>query len=520
MSEAQRTHTPRRDDSEMLRSLIEAVTDYAIFRIDLHGRVETWNSGAERIKGYTAAEIVGQSIHNFYTSEDRRNGKPEANLRMAVENGRFEEEAWRVRRDGSQFRALVVIDPIRGPDGTIEGFAKVTRDVTAGYELERAREQLHQAQKLELVGQLTSGLAHDFNNLLGAIIGSFDLISCYTNDERITRILETGGVAASRGQRLVAQLMAFARQQELRPERCDINALITMLGELLASAVGKHITIRTEFDTSMGMTDLDPAQFQSALLNLVVNARDAMMEGGVLTLRTRRRLLEAPIAQGTHVIPAGIYTEVEVIDTGIGMAEDVRARATDPFFTTKPVGAGSGLGLSQVYGFVTQSDGLLEIDSAPGTGTVIRMLLPAKTAVAASPSPANSRRRVVLLVEDDESLRETSTQMLSALGYQVYAAEDAREALRMLERDIPIDLLFTDIVMPPGLSGDRLAERALSLRPNLAVLLTSGQPRPKGQPDDKLGADVVFLQKPYRMTTLQRTLKELLPNEPELDKAC
>lgn len=520
MSDAQGAPAPRRDDADMLRSLIEAVTDYAIFRIDLQGRVETWNSGAERIKGYTAAEIIGRSIHDFYTPEDRKEGRPEANLRMAAENGRLEEEAWRVRRDGSIFRALVVIDPIRGPDGTIEGFAKVTRDVTTRYELERAREQLHQAQKLELIGQMTSGVAHDFNNLLGAIVGSFDLITRYTNDERVSRVVATGGIAASRGQRLVAQLMAFARQQELRPEPSDINALVAMLGDLLSSAVGERITIRTEFGVSMGMTNLDPAQFQSSLLNLVVNARDAMPHGGVLTLRTGTRLLDTPIVQGNQSLPPGRYTQVEVIDTGLGMNEEVRARATDPFYTTKPVGTGSGLGLSQVYGFVVQSGGLLEIDSTPGSGTTIRLLLPAQAAGGVSMCDPNARRRAVLLVEDDASLRDMSEQMLRALGYEVYAAEDAKEALAMLERDLPIDLLFTDIVMPSGLSGDRLAERALSLRPNLLVLLTSGHPRPTRQPGDRLGADVVFLQKPYRMATLEQTLKGLLPATGKLDHAC
>ncbi len=515
MIELPKTGDQRSADADILHSLIEAVVDYAIFRLDLEGRVQTWNSGAQRIKGYTAGEIIGQSMELFYTAEDRAAGRPAAALQAAATQGRFEDEAWRVRRDGSQFRAAVVIDAIYDAQGTLVGFAKVTRDVTERWQLERAREQLHRAQKLEIVGQLTAGLAHDFNNLLAAIIGSFDLIGRYTSDERIERILGTGVVAASRGQRLVAQMLAFAGQQALQPEPTDLNTLIAVLEELFRSAVGERIIIRNDIDTGLGPVLIDPAQFQSALLNLIVNARDAMPKGGELLLRTRARHLPEPQQLGEQTLPAGDYVQVEVIDNGIGMSAEVRARAIEPFYTTKPAGAGSGLGLSQVHGFAAQSGGLLEIESAPGAGTTIRMLLPGGTRLPQRAKPARSR--AVLLVEDEPSVRAVAGQMLLNLGYEVHAAGDAVEALAMLERDMPIDLLFTDIVMPRGVNGDRLAELAIDLRPNLRVLLASAHPRPATRVPDGPGAEVLFLQKPYRMATLEKALKTLLPPSVGMD---
>ncbi len=483
----------------MLRSLIAAFVDHAIFRISPEGIIETWSTGAERIKGYTNSEIIGQSVALLYTEEDRAAGRPAQALTTAAREGHFEAEAWRVRRDGTRFRAAVVLDAIIGPDGKLEGFAKITRDITARHELERTREQLHQAQKLETLGQLTSGVAHDFNNLLSAIIGSLDLINRYSHDERVERIVDAGLVAASRGQRLVAQLLAFARQQELRPEASDINALITMLHELLASAVGQSIEMRCELEPGLPTIALDQAQFQSALLNIIVNARDAMPRGGTLTLRTTLRTTPRQI-------------EVEVRDSGIGMTEAVRARAIDPFFTTKQPGAGSGLGLSQVFGFVTQSGGQLEIDSAPGRGSAIRMLLP--LAETPATQARTHPRQAVLLVEHDRAVRSVCEQMLRSLGYEVITAADATDALSMLERDLPIDLLFSDILMPRGMTGAELARHAVALRPNLRVLLASAHPRDTRQGRAQVSADVVFLQKPFRLTTLEQAMQSLLPGGP------
>lgn len=485
----------------MLRSLIDAVVDYAIFRISPEGVIESWNTGAEQISGYTNSEIIGHSFDLFYTPEDRAAGRPAQALATAARDGRFEDEAWRVRRDGTRFRAAVVLDAITGPNGKLQGFAKITRDITARHELERAREQLNQAQKLETVGQLTSGVANDFNNLLSAIIGSFDLISRYCTDERVERIVDAGLVASSRGQRLVAQLLAFARQQDLRPEASDVNALITMLHDLLASAVGPDIEMRCELAPGLPMIALDQAQFQSALLNIIVNARDAMPRGGTLTLRTSLR--------GTPP-----QVTVEVRDTGHGMSQVVRARAIEPFFTTKEAGAGSGLGLSQVFGFVTQSGGQLEIDSAPGQGCTIRMLLPLPETPAPQEVIRPRQRQAVLLVEDDRAVRTVCEQMLRNLGYEVFTAEDATEALTMLDRDLPIDLLFSDIVMPRGITGAELARQAMELRPNLRVLLASAHPRETLQGRSQVSADVVFLQKPYRLSTLEQAMHSLLPGGP------
>lgn len=494
---------------DRFRSLIEAVVDYAIYAIGPTGTVESWNSGARRIKGYTAEEIIGQPFHRFYTPEDQAADKPGHALRAAAEHGRFEDEAWRVRKDGSRFRAAVVIDAIRDQAGHLTGFAKVTRDITARYELERAREQLHHAQKQELMGQLTGGLAHDFNNLLTAITGSYDLIDRINTDERIERFVQAGMLAATRGQKLVSQLLAFARQQHLHAEQSDVNALIALLRDLLLSAVGSQIKVVTEFDAELPMILLDQAQFQSALLNLIVNARDAMPQGGRLTIRTGRRLVE----EATASLPAGRYVTVEVADTGHGMSEAVRARAVEPFFTTKEQGAGSGLGLSQVDGFANQSGGVLEIDSEPGRGSRLRLVLPEAEALAADARPILRPRHGVLLVEDDPAVRDIAGEMLAAMGYEVFAAADAVEALQVLERDTPLDLLFTDIVMP-GMNGAELARRAVDLRPNLRVLLASAHPRQILEHRHGVDGKVVVLPKPYRLAHLEQAVKSALTEPP------
>jgi len=496
-------------DADRFRNLIDAVADHAIFALSPDGLVESWNSGARRIKGYEADEIIGQPYARFYAPEDQAAGKPEQALRAAAADGRFEDEAWRVRKDGTRFRAAIIIEAIRDACGRLTGFAKVTRDVTARYELERTREQLHQAQKQELVGQLAGGLAHDFNNLLTAITGSFDLIGRFSDDERVDRLVQAGSLAAARGQKLVAQLLAFARQQQLYNEMSDVNALIEVLYDLLVSAVGTGISVELRLDPGLPRIMVDPAQFQSALLNLIVNARDAMPDGGRLGIVTALR--ERP--DSAPGMPAGRYVVVEVADTGTGMEEDVRRRAIEPFFTTKRPGGGvsmgSGLGLSQVDGFAQQSGGALEIESKPGQGSRLRLLLPESAQPMQDEGLVPARQRAVLLVEDDENVRKVADEMLSALGFTVYAAADAAEALLLLQRDTPIDLLFTDIVMP-GMNGAELARRAITLRPNLRVLLASAHPRKVLERNHDLRAEVVLLQKPYRMAVLERAVGNVL----------
>jgi PAS domain S-box-containing protein len=495
------------DYESTAQGLINAVTDYAIFRIGRTGLIESWSAGAERIKGYQETEVVGQPTSIFYTPEEQAEGVPARNLKIAAEMGRFEGEGWRVRKDGSRFRAHVVIDPIFGADGALAGYAKVTRDISDKYELESTKEQLFQAQKTELVGRLTGGMAHDFNNILTAVLGCLDLIKQANADENATRILDAGIAAATRGQRLIAQLLAFSRKQVLKPQVTDAKELLEAFLPLLQNALGeKKMLVRTLLDPNTRKVMVDSAQLQSALLNLIVNARDAMQVGGQITIRTYN--LPAPDSQPSQAAEQNLVA-IEVEDTGIGMAADVVERAIEPFFTTKPVGQGSGLGLSQVYGFAAQSGGELQIESRLGEGTVVRLLLPAAQGETLS-GPGGRTTKAILLVEDDAAVREVAVEMLRAQDYTVYSAEDAAEALAILQRDVPIDIMFSDIIMPGQLNGVELARRAVNIRPTLSVVLTSGFSRDALRASVGITDEVAFLAKPYRLQTLRRALSEAL----------
>lgn len=355
------------------RLLVEGVTDYAIFMIDPNGCVANWNAGAERIKGYGAAEVLGSHFSRFYTDEDRAAGLPEIALEAARRDGRYESEGWRCRKDGGRFWASAIIDAIYDERGELIGFAKITRDLSerraAQITLEQSREQLFQAQKMEAVGQLTGGLAHDFNNLLSAIMGSLEIMRRRLRQGRageIERQIDSAEQAAARASALTHRMLAFARRQALIPVRLDVNMLLRDMQDLFLRALGPHVSLRQHLDTDLWPTFCDGHQLENALLNLCLNGRDAMLpDGGVLTITT-----------GNEKGAACDYVVIEVADTGAGMSAEVAARAFDPFFTTKPVGAGTGLGLSMVYGFADQSGGRVDLDSAPGKGTRVRLKLP------------------------------------------------------------------------------------------------------------------------------------------------
>jgi PAS domain S-box-containing protein len=372
-----------RESEERFRLLVESVVDYAIFLLDPQGHVRNWNAGAQHIKGYAADEIVGRHFEVFYTDEDRRAGLPAKALETAATIGRFEAEGWRLRKDGTRFWANAVIDRICDESGRLIGFAKVTRDISDRRALEQAKEQLHQAQKLETVGQLTGGVAHDFNNLLTVVSGSLSMILHVATDGKIRRLAERAQRAATRGAQLTAQLLAFSRNQTLKPQISNVNELIGDFATLLRRAVGETIALKLEPEPGLQPVHIDQAQFQSAVLNLVVNARDAMPAGGTLTIATGNFELGAERAAALEIAP-GAYVMVTIRDTGEGMTPEVRARAIEPFYTTKEVGKGSGLGLSQVYGFTRQSGGQLEIDSEPGRGTTITLSLPGTSRAAAA----------------------------------------------------------------------------------------------------------------------------------------
>ena len=398
------------------RVLVQGVTDYAIYMLTPDGIVSNWNTGAQRIKGYTEAEIVGQHFSKFYTPEDVAEKVPWSALETARREGRYHAEGWRQRKDGSRFWASVVIDAIRDDAGDLIGFAKVTRDLTERREAElrlaNAQEQLFQSQKMEAVGQLTGGLAHDFNNLLAGIIGSLELLRTRLAQGRIDeleRYITAGLGAASRAAALTHRLLAFSRRQTLQPVAVDANKLIAGLEDLVRRTVGPAIVVEAVATVGLWPCFCDPNQLENAILNLCINARDAMPDGGRLTIETANAWLDDVTAKERDM-PHGQYVALCVTDTGTGMSPDIAARAFDPFFTTKPIGMGTGLGLSMIYGFAQQSGGQTRIYSELGKGTTVKIYLPrhfegeaATEGVASGPvDMERTQDGETVLVVDDE----------------------------------------------------------------------------------------------------------------------
>ncbi|MCD0246938.1 PAS domain-containing sensor histidine kinase [Xanthomonas melonis] len=369
---------PLSHDSRQCRLLVQSVSDYAIYMLDVGGHVRSWNPGGERIKGYRADEVLGTHFSRFYLPEDVQRNTPMDNLEQARRLGRLATEGWRLRKDGSRFWASVVIEPVL-EFGVLVGFAKITRDVTERHQAERLLQQvqhaLSQSQKTEALGRLTLGIAHDFNNLLTVMVTSLDLIAQRAGDDARTRMLvETAQTAVDRGTLLTRQLLSFARGQRLAPERRAANAVVANALELLRRACPAGVGVSPALSETLPDVCVDPSQLESALLNLVFNSCDAMHSGGAITVSTCVQRRVAPTdPHGT----ARRYVGIAVRDDGPGMSMHVAQRASEPFFTTKDVGKGSGLGLSQVFGFASQSGGFAELDSAPGRGTTVTLFLPA-----------------------------------------------------------------------------------------------------------------------------------------------
>jgi PAS domain S-box-containing protein len=495
---------------QQLDQLLSGIADYAIFLLDAEGRVLTWNTGAERIKGYAAREIIGRSFAQFYTPEDRAAGMPQRALATARAQGKFEAEAWRVRKDGSRFWANVLLDAIHNRDGEVVGFAKVTRDMTEKRAME---EQLHQSQRMEAVGRMTGGVAHDFNNLLTIIIGNLDAICREPSlKPKVRTAAEHALRGAQRATALTQQLLAFSRRQALNPRPTDINRLVAGTAELLKRTFGESIAIATELSADLGASEVDAPQLESALINLAMNARDAMPTGGRLTIAT------ANVHVGREEIGTGVaigdYVAIDVTDTGVGMNADVREHAFEPFFTTKPPGRGTGLGLSQVYGFVKQSGGLVKLRSEPGRGTTVTICLPRLHAEGQdAEAPVQDETPVgsgtILLVEDNEDVRRYSAGMLRELGFSVIEAADGESALDLLEQHPEVRLLFTDVGLP-GIDGPELAERARRRRADLKVLFTTGYAHHSLALSSRVGENTGLLKKPYMRAQLAHCIHELL----------
>jgi PAS domain S-box-containing protein len=508
------------------RRLIESVVDYAIFQLDANGIVSTWNPGAQRIKGYSADEIIGKHFRCFYTQEDQDAGVPEKVLETAAREGKFEAESWRVRKDGSRFFASVVIDRIRDDDGKLLGFAKVTRDITDRYQAQRAlrevQEQLAASQKMEAVGQLSGGIAHDFNNLLMIVTGNLE--SAQRNLQKLggehfnlQRSINNAMRGAQRAAALTSRLLAFSRRQALDPKPLDVNRFLIGATDFLQRALGEMVQVEIVGSAGLWQIEVDANHLEAAIVNLAINARDAMPGGGKVTIEAANTYLDPEYCRVNPEVSPGQFVVICVADTGAGMSSEVVSRAFEPFFTTKEPGQGTGLGLSQVYGFVKQSGGHIKIYSEAGEGTTVKMYFPrfigkAEEHVeeANEDIAVGEQDETVLLVEDDADLREYLADVLRGRNYRVFTAANADAALAIAGRErLRIDLLLTDIVMP-GMNGRELSHELKDLRPDIGILFMTGYSRNAIMHHGRLDPGVDVLQKPISQAELAARVRAAL----------
>jgi PAS domain S-box-containing protein len=498
-----------RESERQFRLLVGGVTDYGLYMLDPNGVITSWNAGAERIKGYAAEEIIGQHFSRFYIERDRAAGIPARALYAALREGRFEAEGWRVRKDGNMFWANVVVDAIRDEEGKHVGFAKITRDITerrnAQLALQEAQTQRAHAQKMDALGQLTGGVAHDFNNLLMVVSGHIrTLKNAVAGEAKAVRAAEAIELAAQRGETLTRQLLTFARRQTVNPVVIDVSERVEAFRAILASSIGASAQLVTTIGPEVWPVKVDPSELELSLVNLVLNARDAMPNGGVVALTAENVTLARG---GINADIEGDFVALRVIDTGTGIAPDVLERVFDPFFTTKQVNKGSGLGLSQVHGFAHQSGGTVTIGSALGKGTTVTLYLPrGRDAAASGEVPVESARGgSVLVVDDNPDVADVSTGMLEQLGYEVHQARDAAAALAAVD-ERAFDLVVSDIVMPGSMDGVALARALRERQPALPVLLVTGY----SQAAADAAPEFTVMRKPFQLAELSRATARMI----------
>jgi PAS domain S-box-containing protein len=512
VTEARRAQSMVAEREARLRSILETAPD-AIITIDERGIVQSFSAAAERLFGYAPGEVIGRNVkmlmpaphrenHDDYLARYLRTGE-----KRIIGIGRQVEAQ---RKDGTVFPMQLAVGDVKL--GEVHIFSGFITDLTARVKMEQ---DLRQAQKMEAIGQLTGGVAHDFNNLLTVISGNLEMLERRLKDAEHRELLKEAQEASQLGADLAKRLLAFGRRQSLNPKPIDLNALVGGMVELLRRSLGEMIEIETRLADGLPAIMVDPGQIENALLNLTVNARDAMPTGGQLIIETARAQIDADYAAYANAVP-GIYVTLAVTDTGTGMAPEVRQRAFEPFYTTKGPGAGSGLGLSMVYGFVKQSGGHVQLYSELGHGTTVRLYLPARVDDAGTREqrPAASVARAasgetVLVVEDDQRVRRVSVRRLKELGYVVIEADSGSAALAVLDREEPIDLLFTDIVMAGGMTGVELAHEARRRRRELKILFTSGYAEPAVMKGGRLPTNAGWLGKPYSINDLDAKLREL-----------
>src|SRR5690242_15191119 len=509
ITERQVAQQTLRETARQFRTLIGGVTDYALFMLDPNGLVVNWNPGAERIKGYSADEIIGHHFSRFYTDRDRAAGKPARALQTAAQEGRFEAEGWRVRKDGTLFWANAIIDRITDEHGALIGFAKITRDITerrnAQLALQEAQAQRAQAQKMEALGQLTGGVAHDFNNLL-MIVGVHlqSLKKLLGDDERGRRAAEAIELATKRGATLTRQLLTFSRRQTFHPTMSNLSERIDAFRNMLTTSLGASARLVTDIPGETWPVLIDTSEFELALVNLALNARDALpAQAGVITVSAENVQL-TPQQTPAHL--QGEFVALSIADNGSGIAPDILPLVFDPFFTTKGPSKGSGLGLSQVYGFAHQSGGTITISSELGRGTCVTLYLPRANAA----KPAQREREAgleklqggtALLVEDNPEVAKVTEQMIEQLGYRVQRAGSAKEALELAE-GTPFDLVISDIVMAGSMDGIGLARALRQRRPDLPVVLVTGFAGSVTEAE----LEFTMLRKPFEISDLSRTM--------------
>jgi PAS domain S-box-containing protein len=523
LTEQKKAEDTLRTSEEQFRLLVQSVTDYAIYMLSPQGIITNWNTGAERIKGYTPQEIIGQHFSKFYSPEDAAAGVPQVGLDTARREGRFEKEGWRYRKDGSKFWASVVIDAIRKPDGELIGYAKITRDMTerrqAQEQVERAREAMAQSQKMEAIGQLTGGVAHDFNNLLMAVLGSLELIrKRLPEDPKLKLLLNNAFEGARRGVSLSQRMLSFARRQELSLTAVDIKTLVSGMSEMLDRSLGPLITIETDIPDDLPSIKADANQLETALLNLTVNSRDAMPEGG--RIKISARLVTTPPMMGTKALNSECIV-LTVSDTGEGMDPETLSRALEPFFTTKGIGKGTGLGLSMVHGITEQIGGRLRIESQKDKGTSVELWLPlahgevlAPVAAAEMTIAESEKKSLVIVVVDDDKLVLTNIKaMLEDFGHTVIEANSGATALDVIRNTSHVDLVITDQAMPQ-MTGMQLAAAIKVDWPNLPILLMSGY----AELPSKTPFEVPKLAKPFSLDDLEDAVVRTMEGKAITDK--
>jgi PAS domain S-box-containing protein len=502
-----------RKSEAQLRGFLLASPD-AMIIVDRHGRILLASHRVETMFGYRADELVGQSINVLVP--DRYRGVHSEHVRRYgaapdVRNMGAGRELFALRKDGSEFPVAINLGPDETPDGPV--VIAAVRDISEAKTMES---QLRQAQKMESIGNLTGGLAHDFNNLLGVVIGNLDLLSDQLKDDPLAGELGREALeAALRGADLTQRLLAFARRQPLRPQRLSVNDIVERVSRLVGRMILENIEISLELGTDVWPVTVDPSQLEASLVNIINNAGDAMPDGGMLVIVTGNRYLDEDYVAGHPGLMAGDYVMIEISDTGTGMPSEVVAQIFEPFFTTKAEGKGTGLGLSMVFGFIKQSGGHVNVYSEVGVGTTFRLYLPRTVAageldaMAAASGPERGGSETVLAVEDNPGLRRVVARQLRELGYRLLEAPDGAGAVQILENE-PVDLLFTDVVMPGGMSGFDLARLAAERWPAMKVVLTSGFPQVKAAGNGDRPLNLRLLTKPYRRTDLARILREAL----------